>query len=108
MSVLATFVGGWGHAEPLLELARLARTLGHRMTFTGQAAILPRPEALGYSTAEASGSPTSYVVCVGGRVATRAIAAPLKSSAVPAAEYVRSCPPCVAAHCSPQAMIAAI
>ena len=50
MTVLATFVGGWGHAEPLLPVARLARARGHRVAFAGQAAIVPRLGALGFET----------------------------------------------------------
>lgn len=50
MEVLASFVGGWGHAEPLLEAAGLARERGHRVTFAGQSAVLPRLEALGFAT----------------------------------------------------------
>jgi UDP:flavonoid glycosyltransferase YjiC (YdhE family) len=40
MRVLATFVGGWGHAEPLVPLARLARDRGHQVIFAGQAELL--------------------------------------------------------------------
>jgi UDP:flavonoid glycosyltransferase YjiC (YdhE family) len=50
MRVLATFVGGWGHAEPLLALAELATGLGHEVVFAGQAAVVPRLGALGYRT----------------------------------------------------------
>ena len=50
MSTLAAFVGGWGHAEPLLPTARLARSLGHRVTFAGQHAVVPRLAALGFET----------------------------------------------------------
>jgi UDP:flavonoid glycosyltransferase YjiC (YdhE family) len=50
VTVLATFVGGWGHAEPLLPVARLARARGHRVAFAGQAAIVPRLAALGFET----------------------------------------------------------
>lgn len=48
MRVIASFVGGWGHAEPLLPLAGWARDLGHEVTFAGQAAVVPRLAALGY------------------------------------------------------------
>ena len=50
MSVLAAFVGGWGHAEPLLSLARLARSRGHEITFAGQQAVVPRLAELGFET----------------------------------------------------------
>ncbi len=52
MALLATFVGGWGHAEPLLPVVRLARERGHEVTFAGQRAILPRLQALGLATVE--------------------------------------------------------
>ncbi len=50
MTVLATFVGGWGHAEPLLPAARLAQARGHRIVFAGQSAVLPRLAGLGFET----------------------------------------------------------
>ncbi|HZB43281.1 MAG TPA: glycosyltransferase [Ilumatobacter sp.] len=49
--VLASFVGGWGHAEPLIETAQLAAALGHHVTFAGQQAVLPRLSELGFDTA---------------------------------------------------------
>jgi UDP:flavonoid glycosyltransferase YjiC (YdhE family) len=51
MAVLAAFVGGWGHAEPLLEVAELAKSFGHQVTFAGQQALVPRIAAMGYDTA---------------------------------------------------------
>jgi UDP:flavonoid glycosyltransferase YjiC (YdhE family) len=48
--VLATFVGGWGHAEPLVPVARLAASRGHRVAFAGQAAVVPRLAAMGFET----------------------------------------------------------
>ena len=48
--MVAAFVGGWGHAEPLLAVARLAAAMGHEVTFAGQEAIVPRLAALGYRT----------------------------------------------------------
>ena len=48
--MLASFVGGWGHAEPLLGVARLAAKRGHSVTFAGQAAVLPRVAALDFRT----------------------------------------------------------
>lgn len=50
MNVLVSFVGGWGHAEPLLALASGARSLGHRVAFAGQARVVGRLRALGYET----------------------------------------------------------
>lgn len=50
MSVVASFVGGWGHAEPLVEVAQLAVANGHLVTFAGQRAVVPRLEALGFET----------------------------------------------------------
>ena len=50
MGVLASFVGGWGHAEPLLETARLACSFGHEVTFAGQQAVVPKLAALGFDT----------------------------------------------------------
>jgi UDP:flavonoid glycosyltransferase YjiC (YdhE family) len=46
--VVVSFVGGWGHAEPLLPVASLAAELGHDVSFAGQAAVLPRLTALGH------------------------------------------------------------
>ena len=48
--MVATFVGGWGHAEPLLPMARLAVEQGHEVVFAGQSAIVPRMGALGFRT----------------------------------------------------------
>ena len=50
MKVVASFVGGWGHAEPLLESARLARGWGHDVTFIGQASVLPQLAGYGFPT----------------------------------------------------------
>jgi UDP:flavonoid glycosyltransferase YjiC (YdhE family) len=50
--VLAAFVGGWGHAEPLLPAASLAVELGHDVSFAGQLAVLPRLAALGFPVHE--------------------------------------------------------
>jgi MGT family glycosyltransferase len=46
--VIASFVGGWGHAEPLLPLAAWASRLGHHVSFAGQAALRERLVAMGY------------------------------------------------------------
>jgi UDP:flavonoid glycosyltransferase YjiC (YdhE family) len=48
--ILATFVGGWGHAEPLLAVARVAARRGHAVTFAGQSAVVPRLAELGFDT----------------------------------------------------------
>jgi UDP:flavonoid glycosyltransferase YjiC (YdhE family) len=50
VAVVASFVGGWGHAEPLVEVVQLAAAKGHVATFAGQRAVLPRLEALGFDT----------------------------------------------------------
>jgi UDP:flavonoid glycosyltransferase YjiC (YdhE family) len=50
VTVIATFVGGWGHAEPLLPVAELARAFGHPVVFAGQSAVLPALTDLGYPT----------------------------------------------------------
>ena len=47
--VVATFVGGWGHAEPLLGVAQVAARRGHAVTFAGQSAL-----AIGSSAAPRS------------------------------------------------------
>lgn len=49
--VVASFVGGWGHAEPLVPVARVAQARGHRVTFAGQARVVPRLGELGFATA---------------------------------------------------------
>jgi UDP:flavonoid glycosyltransferase YjiC (YdhE family) len=49
-AVLASFVGGWGHAEPLLAVAALAVERGHAVTFAGQAAVVGRLAARGHAT----------------------------------------------------------
>ena len=48
MRVVMSFVGGWGHAEPLLPIAKWARRLGHHVSFAGQAALSDRLVRLGY------------------------------------------------------------
>ena len=50
MRILATFVGGWGHAEPLLAIANLATRRGHEVTFAGQASVVDRLGNLGFAT----------------------------------------------------------
>jgi UDP:flavonoid glycosyltransferase YjiC (YdhE family) len=48
--VIATFVGGWGHAEPLIPIVDMAVAHGHSVMFAGQEAVVPRLEALGFAT----------------------------------------------------------
>lgn len=48
--VIATFVGGWGHAEPLIPIVDMAVAHGHGVIFVGQAAVVPRLESLGFAT----------------------------------------------------------
>lgn len=48
MRVLFSFVGGTGHAEPLLPIARAAVAAGHEITFTAEAAMVPRLLAIGF------------------------------------------------------------
>ena len=50
MRVVVSFVGGWGHAEPLLPIAAWAKRLGHHVTFAGQAALGERLVRLGYQS----------------------------------------------------------
>ena len=50
MKVVASFVGGWGHAGPLLESALLARGWGHDVTFIGQSFVLPQLARYGFQT----------------------------------------------------------
>jgi len=46
--LIVSFVGGWGHAEPLLPVALLAKRLGHDVTFAGQAALGERIGRMGF------------------------------------------------------------
>lgn len=48
MRVIVSFVGGWGHAAPLLPLASWASRLGHHVSFAGQAALRGRLVQMGY------------------------------------------------------------
>jgi UDP:flavonoid glycosyltransferase YjiC (YdhE family) len=41
MRILFTFVGGQGHYDPLVPLARAARALGHEVTFACRASMVP-------------------------------------------------------------------
>jgi UDP:flavonoid glycosyltransferase YjiC (YdhE family) len=47
--IVVSFVGGWGHAEPLLPLAALAERRGHRVSFAGQGGLRERLTRLGYA-----------------------------------------------------------
>ena len=46
--IVVTFVGGWGHVEPLLPVAALASERGHEVSFAGQALIADRLSRLGH------------------------------------------------------------
>jgi len=46
--VIISFVGGWGHAAPLLPIAHWAKRLGHDVTFAGQSAFGDRFAKLGF------------------------------------------------------------
>lgn len=47
--MLFTFVGGNGHFEPLLPIARAAISAGHTVAFAGKAALIPTVEAAGFT-----------------------------------------------------------
>lgn len=47
MRLLVSFVGGEGHLQPLLPLARTAAAAGHAVVVTGAAALAPMVEAAG-------------------------------------------------------------
>ena len=46
--MIISFVGGWGHAEPLLPIATWAKRLGHDVSFAGQSAFGGRFAKLGF------------------------------------------------------------
>ena len=46
--MIASFVGGWGHVEPLLPVAALATRRGHDVSFAGQRAIAGKLTELGH------------------------------------------------------------
>lgn len=50
LRMLFAFVGGAGHALPLVPLARAAQAAGHTVAFTGSQASLAIIEALGFET----------------------------------------------------------
>jgi UDP:flavonoid glycosyltransferase YjiC (YdhE family) len=60
MRILFTFVGGHGHFEPLVPVARAAETVGHEVAFGCAPSMVPTVEAAGF-TAFAIGSGTNRV-----------------------------------------------
>jgi UDP:flavonoid glycosyltransferase YjiC (YdhE family) len=46
--VIGSFVGGWGHADPLIPLALFAKQLGHHVSFAGQRALGKRISRMGF------------------------------------------------------------
>lgn len=46
--LIASFVGGWGHVEPLLPVVSVASGLGHDVSFAGQEAVADRLRRLGH------------------------------------------------------------
>ena len=54
MRLLFAFAGGQGHLDPLVPLARAARSAGHEVAVTGRAELVPAIRELGF---EAIGSP---------------------------------------------------
>lgn len=61
MRILFTFVGGSGHFEPLLPIARAAEAEGHTVAFAGGPSMLATVEAVGFTAfavgAEGGGIP---------------------------------------------------
>jgi UDP:flavonoid glycosyltransferase YjiC (YdhE family) len=51
MRLLFTFVGGQGHLEPLLPIARAASDARHDVSFASRPSMVPIVESLGYMTA---------------------------------------------------------
>ncbi|MCW2938937.1 MAG: family glycosyl transferase, partial [Actinomycetia bacterium] len=49
MRILFTFVGGNGHLEPLVPVARAAEAAGHVVAFAGQSSMLPMVQAAGFT-----------------------------------------------------------
>ncbi|HUH06867.1 MAG TPA: hypothetical protein VML96_03570 [Egibacteraceae bacterium] len=56
MRILFTFAGGFGHAAPLIPIARAVQDVGHEVAFTGRASLMPTLEAHGFATFAPSGS----------------------------------------------------
>lgn len=55
MRILFTFVGGSGHFEPLIPIARAAEQAGHTVAFSGRPGMMPAVQTAGF-TGYASGS----------------------------------------------------
>jgi UDP:flavonoid glycosyltransferase YjiC (YdhE family) len=55
MRVLFSFVGGTGHAEPMVPIARVLRDAGHTVAFVGHPRYLPALEARGFLCFEVDG-----------------------------------------------------
>ena len=55
MRALFTFVGGTGHAEPMVPVARALQHAGHTVAFAGQARYLPALERQGFATLAVEG-----------------------------------------------------
>ena len=58
MRVLFTFVGGAGHLDPLLPLARAVAAAGHEVAIAGSGGLMPRVESEGF-TALPTSEPTT-------------------------------------------------
>lgn len=55
MRILLTFVGGNGHFEPLIPIARAAQAAGHTVAFAGQAVMIPVIEGAGFTAFTTAG-----------------------------------------------------
>lgn len=55
MRVLFSFVGGTGHAEPMVPIARVLQDAGHTVAFVGHPRYLPALEARGFLSFEVDG-----------------------------------------------------
>ena len=55
MRVLLSFVGGNGHAEPMVPIAHVLRDAGHTVAFVGHPRYLPALEARGFLSFEVDG-----------------------------------------------------
>ncbi|HEU5015458.1 MAG TPA: glycosyltransferase [Roseiflexaceae bacterium] len=56
MRILFTFVGGSGHFEPLVPIARAAEAAGHTVVFAGQPVMIPAIEAAGFTALATAGA----------------------------------------------------
>lgn len=61
MRLLFTFVGGNGHFEPLVPIARAAQAAGHTVAFAGQPVMIPVIEAAGFVAFATAGVTLSSV-----------------------------------------------